>query len=215
MPMTWCNECWADIARHFSVRCLAAIPSPEFTYPTPNAPGKKLYNAEFLDLFEAYAGTYALLKRELVIDGELSETFHRSPRLTVAGDIQKSVIKQRGQFQPLHSRNIIYLNDLYPEDDVRFKDRQRIRDIYLNLYTYPEWMRDAVRTHLLMKVSDGDLSPGTLPNYFKRFQYLRDFMYEKFDPPNPLCFTESLFEDDFIAWGNEHSLKGKIGGRTL
>ena len=97
MPMAWLNECWSEIARHFSVKCLAAIPSPEFTYPTPTTSGKKLHNAEFLDLFEAYAGAYALLKRELVIDGELSETFHRSPRLTVAGDIQKSIIKQRDQ----------------------------------------------------------------------------------------------------------------------
>lgn len=138
-----------------------------------------------------------------------SETFHRSPRLTVAGDIHKSIIRQREQFRPLPDRNIIYLNDLYTEDDVRFKDRQRHRDAYLNLYMYPEWMRDAVRTHVLMKVSDGDLAPGTLPGYSKRYQFLRDFMYEKFEDPNSLYITESLIEDDFIAWGNEQSLTGK------
>lgn len=210
MPMAWFNERWADIARQFGVRDLATIPSPEFTYPAPAAArGKRLHNTEFLDLFEQYAGTYALQKRELVVDGELSETFHRSPRLTVAGDIQKSIIKQRDQFRPLHARNIIYLNDLYTEEDVRFKDRQRIRDAYLNLYMYPDWMRDAVRTHVLMKVSDGDLSPGTLPNYFKRYQYLRDFLCEKVEDPNSISFTESLIEDDFIAWGNEQALKGK------
>ncbi len=210
VPMSWFSACWADIAQQFGVRDIATIPSPEFTYPAPVAArGKRLHNTEFLDLFEQYAGTYALQRRKLVVDGELSETYHRSPRLTVAGHIQKSIIKQKDQFRPLNARNIIYLNDLYTEDDVRFKDRQRVRDAYLNLFMYPRWMRDAVRTHVLMKVSDGDLSPGTLPNYFKRYQYLRDFMCEKFENPDSGCFSEPLIEDDFIAWGNDQSLKGK------
>lgn len=210
MPMAWINDCWAEIAQQFEVTSLSAIPSPEFLYPAPTASrARRLHNTEFLDLFERYAGTYALQTSQHVVDGELSTTSHRSPRLTVAGDIQKSTIKQRDQFQPLHRRNIIFLNDLYDEEDVRFKARQRNTDTYLNLYLYPDWMRDAVRTHTLQKVSDGDLSPGTLPNYFKRYQAFRDFMCETFEAPDSLCITASLIEDQFIAWGNAQSLKGK------
>ncbi|HOP16912.1 MAG TPA: tyrosine-type recombinase/integrase [Gammaproteobacteria bacterium] len=210
LPMAWFRQCWSDIAQRFQVTCLAAIPCPEFTYPAPTtARGRGRQNDEFIDMFEQFAGTYALQRRQCVVDGELSESFHRSPRLTVAGDIQRSIIKQRDQYRPLHERNIIYLNDLYSDEDVRFKDGQRTRDAYLNLYHYPTWMRDAVRSHVLMKVSDGDLGPKTLVGYVRRYQYLRDFMCEKFEDPSPLCISAPLIEDDFIAWGNARSLAGK------
>ena len=40
----------------------------------------------------------------------------------------------------------------------------------------------------------------TLVGYVRRYQYLRDFMCEKFEDPSPLCISAPLIEDDFIAW---------------
>lgn len=209
-PMDWLNRCWGQIADHFGVSSLSQIPNPEFNYLGLTASeAKRQHNPQFLNLFERFAGGHTPQTSRQVVDGELLMGQHRSPRLTIAGDIHKSIVMQRDQFLTLNARHIIFLNDLYDEEDTRFKDRQRHSDVYLNLFLYPTWMRDAVRSHVLNKVEHGELAPSTLRGYFGRFLILRDFMHEKYEDPHPLLISESLIEEDFIAWGNERELSGK------
>ena len=64
-------------------------------------------------------------KTAMCVDGELSESFiaHRDSPLPVTFKGQSS--NNGTSIASCMRRNIIYLNDLYSDEDVRFKDSQR------------------------------------------------------------------------------------------
>ncbi|MGP9579075.1 tyrosine-type recombinase/integrase [Halomonas sp. AOP42-E1-40] len=213
LPMRWLNSEWNRVAFHFGVSCLASIPHPEFpeNFLPGETPTGKRHNQDLLQLFstcdenkkrEKYTQSY-------VRDNKVIEKEYFSARITVIGEMHKGVLIQKEQFKPLERRMIVYLNDLYSEDDYRFKDAQRTRDKYLNFYRYPEWLRDAVRFHVVQKIQHGELAPSTLVGYMGRFINFRDFMHEKFEDPTPSLITDILIEDEFLAWGNRKGLSGK------
>lgn len=209
-PMEWLNLKWSTIKKRFSVSSLSDIPHPEFPHEGLTCSNsKKQHNRAFIELYEKYATKHLSAQVKVAISGEIKVLEYKSPRITIVGGIHKFIVIQREQFLPLQARNIIYLNDIFNEEDTRFIDRQRHNNIYLNLYLYPTWMRDAVRTHILQKVNYGELAPSTSINMFSRFLKFRDFLYEKYENPDPNKITNTLIEDDFIAWGNEKGLTGK------
>lgn len=214
LPMRWLNTDWKEISNRFGVSCLADIPHPEFTTRYTSSSEEKItrkHNAELLDIFSRYSNNSKRkkIKQSYVSDNSIVEKEYLPARITVAGDIHKNIIMQREQFKPLQRRMIVYLNDIYSEDDYRFKDTQRTRDKYLNFYRYPEWLRDAVRFHVINKIQHGELAPSTLVGYMGRFINFRDFMHEKFETPSPALISDELIEDEYLAWGNRKGLSGK------
>lgn len=212
LPMRWFREEGLSILEVLNIGCLAELSHPEFPIlGHTNAKAKRSHNKDLLSSFELF---HTNLKRtkiavERVRSGKLVNKDYLSPRITVVGDFHKQVFVQREQFKPFKERNIILLNDLYNEDDVRFKDIQRQSDQYLNAYLFPEWLRPAVKEHIFQKVAHGELAPKTLQSYFARLGRFRDFMHEQFDKPRPELITDNLIEDRFVAWGNARESTGK------
>lgn len=213
LPMRWLTAEWDSIANHFRVSCIADIPYPAFSESVRDSDtiNKNHHNKEYLALFSSYSvnPARAKIKQSYVRDSALVEKEYFSPRISVAGDMHKRIVIQREQFKPLHKRMIIYINDLYSEDDYRFKDAQRATDKYLNFYRYPTWLRDVVRFHVMQKIQHGELAPSTLINYMGRFVGFCEFMSEKFDKPSPAFITDALIEGDYLTWGNKKELSGK------
>ena len=65
----------------------------------------------------------------------------RSPEVQLFGDIHRFAVINRAQMAPVHDRDIILLNDLYSEEDTRFRDRQRRSDTYVNFLDFEPWLR--------------------------------------------------------------------------
>lgn len=214
LPMSWFKEQWHSISALFGgVFYVSDISHPEFERNwIPRQGGwKKEHNKLLLAEFEKYSENSSRPKKktEWIKDGEVIEKEYSSPRITIVGDFHKKIIINREQLEPLKRRNIVFLNDLYSEQDSRFSDSQQRDDWYINFYIFPEWMRDAIRSHIFTKIENGELGPLTLRSYFGTLKYLRDFLYEKFSNPNPSLINNTLISDDFIAWGNEKKLAGK------
>lgn len=213
LAMRWLNNEWKRILDYFNVVCLADIPHPEFPQSSGRNDKKtgRRHNEDLLRLFSDFGGNPKLRKKKqsYARNGSIIEKEYFSPRISVIGEIHKKIVIQREQFKPIHQRMIVLLNDLYSDDDYRFKDTQRTSDSYINFYRYPEWLRAAVRHHVINKVQHGELSPRTLIGYAGRFLHFRDFMEEKFKTPSPSLISDSLIEGDFLAWGNRKELSGK------
>ncbi|MED5525427.1 MAG: tyrosine-type recombinase/integrase [Pseudomonadota bacterium] len=212
-PHKWINDNWPMIASYFKVTCIAEIPSPMFPEDgsVGNTPGKVSHNKELIALFSSSENNKRRKEFELetIKNNSIEIRSYVSSRISTIGDFHKGIIINREQFKPLASRLVIYYNDLYSEDDVRFKDAQRSSDSYLNFYIYPPWMRKAIYSHVVGKIENNELGPKTLVSYFRRFSYFRDFMHEKFDDPKPSLISNQLVEDEFLSWGNDKGLAGK------
>lgn len=204
-PMEWFQQEASEILQRFSAQCLADIPHPEFPI-TGHAVRvvKRQHNRDLLTAFESFGGAqkhHAKVAVETLKSGELGSKDYFSSRVSIIGDFHKRAIILREQLQALSRRNIVFLNDIY--------DAQRQSDQYLNFYLFPEWLRPAVKTHVLQKVSFGELSPKTLMAYLGRQGKFRDFMHEQFSEPEPGLITENLIEDTYVAWGNAKGFAGK------
>lgn len=215
LPMDWLNEEWPKISALFgNILFISDIPHPEFEKkwsPKGDVAWTKEHNKVLIEEFSKYNNQTSRTKKiaEWIKDGELISKEYLSPRITIIGDFHKKIVMCREQFAPLEKRNIVYLKDLYTEENSRFSDAQQRDDWYINFFNYPDWMRDAVRTHIFSKIENGEIGPLTLRNYFGRLRYFRDFLYEKFKNPSPINITNNLIGDDFIAWGNNKQLSGK------
>lgn len=211
-PTRWFNLEWPRISAEFCARSIAAIPCPQFPDEGLAGPvGKNQHSEALIALFSKFEGNDSrpAQKASRATSGKIVTASYLSPRVTIVGDMHKNVFINKEQYVPLTKRNIIFINDLYSEDDVRFKDAQRQSDCYLNLFLFPRWLRSAVRQHCLDKVAHGELSPETLRAYFGRLGKFRDFMHEKFADPSPALITDVLIEDEYVAWGNLRGYKGK------
>lgn len=213
LPMEWLRAEWRSIFKLFNVSCLADIPHPEF--PAEGLMSSKTrargHNQQLIAAFSSFAknGSRPRITANYVKSGEIAKKEYLSGRITIIGDFHKKSLIQKEQFKALHKRNIIYLNTLYSEHTTRFKDTQRQHDSYVNFYLFPKWMRYAVKAHVINKIQHDELAPGTLPGYVGRLKCFRDFMHERFSDPSPEMITDSLLEDDFVAWGNETGLAGR------
>jgi len=212
---TFIAERGAEVLAAFGVACFADIPHPLFS-PTGNLPFAKVdgsgHNSRFLDLYaEWYATTFARRTSQTVSyvrAGQVVEKAYRAPEILLSGDFHRFIVMHKEQMKPLRDRDILFINDLYSEDDTRFRDRQKQKDKSLNLHKYPTWMRLAVRGPILDKVEHDELAPASLGSYFASFGRFRDFLYERFENPTPAVITSDLMAE-FLAWGNEREAAGK------
>lgn len=212
LPMTWFAAEGEQLLNAFGADCLADIHHPEFPHDRHVAgSGRRSHNQQLIGAFASFQenATRPIIEVDYVKSGAIETKEYPSGRITVVGDFHKKAVIYREQFRPFNRRNIVFLNDIYTERDVRFKDVQRQNDQYINFYLYPSWIRAAIREHTLQKVAHGELSPKTLIGYVGRLGQFRDFMNERFPYPSPELISDTLLEDEFIAWGNKKGLTGK------
>lgn len=212
MPMKWFRAKTNEILKHFNAVSISDIEHPEFPIDGAGVVGgKRQHNSEFMRLFSEFDGSpkTKLVEVEYVKENKKIKNNYVSPRITVAGNYHKRIVIAREQFKPFAKRNILFVNELYNENSTRFKDVQSREDWYLNFYLLPEWLRPAVREHILQKISYDELGPKTLLGYFGRMRVFAEFMCIEFDNPSPELITEVLIEDKFVAWGNKKGLTGK------
>lgn len=215
----WLHSEWSTISTKFGVASISEIPCTLLNPPKEKpyasfANGETSNNHQYLQMYADWISARSSRQIHQIVrtvkrSGEIVERTYWKGNIAVAGDIHRDIVMFREQLKPLNKRCLIYINDLYSEENVRFIDKQKRTDTYINLYKYPVWMRDAIRLHIMDKINHGELAPKTLIGYFARFTFLRDFLYEKFEAPNPTVLTPVLIEDDFVAWGNKKKLVGK------
>ena len=210
VPMKWFRSKANEILEHFGADSISDIEHPEFPNNGANN-GKKQHNSEFIRLFSEFEGspTTKLVEVEYVKNNRTEKRIYASPKITAAGNYHKKIIIAREQFKPAARRNILFINELYNENDTRFKDMQSHEDWYLNFYLLPEWLRPAAKEHILQKIAFDELGPKTVTGYLGRMRMFAEFMNAEFVNPSPEMITDALIEDKFVAWGNKKGLVGK------
>jgi hypothetical protein len=165
--------------------CLADIPHPGFA-PSDDEGVRKPnhHNDAVLERYAAwYGANYGRRRqsqtRQWIRDGEIVTGEFRSPEVQLFGDIHRFSIISRAQMAPMHDRDIILLNDLYSEEDTRFRDRQRRSDTYLNFLCFEPWLRPLMRGFLLDKVAHGELAPATMLGMQSRLRLFARFLHER------------------------------------
>ena len=123
------------------------------------------------------------------------------------GDIHRFAIINRAQMAPMHDRDIILLNDLYSEEDTRFRDRQRRSDTYINFLNFEPWLRPLMRGFLLDKVAHGEFAPRTVIAMRSRLRLFAQFLHEE-SVAGPAKINELTMER-YLAWGNARNAAGK------
>jgi len=206
------TEQGSDLLKKLGARCLAGIPHPSFIPESAAEQGSpRSHNDDVLELFAAWYGTK--YKRRLkqartwIRDGELVTDAYHSPEIQLFGDIHRFSVINHEQMRPLRERSIILLNDIYDEEDTRFRDRQRRSDTYLNLLRCQAWMRPLVRTFLLDKVAHGELAPATVVGMLGRIGTFCRFLSDD-GITAPEQMTEQTMER-YLAWGNSRNAAGK------
>ena len=173
----------ASLLQHFGVACLADIPHPGFVPSDDDGARKPNYhNDAVLELYATWYGAqYGRRRqhqtRQWIRDGEVVAAQYRSPEVQLFGDIHRFSIINRAQMAPMHDRDIIRLNDLYSEEDTRFRDRQRRSDSYLNFLCFEPWLRSLMRGFLLDKVAHGELAPATIAGMQSRLRIFGQFLH--------------------------------------
>lgn len=209
--MRWWLQCCEDALLKFKVASIADIPHPEFPLKGSTGPSKKGHNEDLIKEFMHFNKN--IKKKKIKVrytkSGKLIEKEYLSPNITVIGDFHKKIIIQRDQFNSLRNRNIILIDDLYSEYHIRYKDVQKQKKYHVNLFHFPEWLRDAVREHILDKVAHGELGPKTLIGYVGRLKHFGNFMHERFENPSPSLLSDILIGDTFVDWGNTKGLHGR------
>lgn len=200
-----------NLLRHFSADCLADIPHPAFY--VADAPGRSnSHNGDVLDLYgkwygERHSQRRLMQTREWVKNGELVTGQFWAPEVQLFGDIHRFSVINRAQMAPLADRDIILLNDVYSEDDTRFRDRQRRNDTFMNFCSYEPWLRPLMRSFLLDKITHGELAPGTLDRLQNRLRRFARFLREEHIVDASQINDTTM--ERFIAWGNAQNHAGK------
>ncbi|NPU92115.1 MAG: tyrosine-type recombinase/integrase [Gammaproteobacteria bacterium] len=208
-PMKWFRSKTSEILEHFDVDSISEIEHPEFS--VNESGGRKQHNREFIRLFSEFEGSprTKLVEAAYVKENRKEKKIYASPQITVAGNYHKRIVIAREQFKPVSKRNILFINELYSENNTRFKDMQSQEDWYLNFFLLPKWLRPAVKEHILQKISFDELGPKTVVGYLARMRVFGEFMNTEFSNPSPELITDALIEDKFVAWGNRKGLVGK------
>lgn len=206
-------EAGLNLLQHFEASCLADIPHPGFGSSGVAVSTKSNYhNDAVLGLYAAWYGEqYGRRRqsqsRQWIRDGEVVTAQYRSPEVQLFGDIHRFSIINRAQMAPMHQRDIILLNDLFSEEDTRFRDRQRRSDTYLNFQRFEPWLRPLMRAFLLDKVAHDELAPRTLVTLQSRLRLFAQFLDEE-DIVDAGQINELTMER-YLAWGNARSASGK------
>lgn len=202
----------AEFLGAFRVRSLAEIPHPHFI---PNLmasdDGPASHNRNVLDRYAAWYGRkyHRRLKQDRTyLRGRtaVTKTYH-APEIMLFGDIHRFSVIHYAQMRPLPERDIILFNDLYSEDDTRFRDRQRQRDACINFLCFQPWMRPLARAFLLDKVAHSEIAPSTLPGMHAQIRRFSSFLEED-GVTSPMQINEQTIER-YLAWGNARDIKGK------
>ena len=203
----------ANLLQHFGAACLADVPHPGFSSSDDAAPAKSNYhNDAALALYatwygERYGRRRQSQTRHWIRDGEIVTSQYRAPEVQLFGDIHRFSVINRAQMAPLHERDIILLNDLYSEEDTRFRDRQRRSDTYLNFQCFEPWLRPLMRLFLLDKVAHGELAPASLAGMQSRLRMFAHFLHgEHIAEPGQI---NELTMERYLAWGNARNAAGK------
>ncbi|MEZ5750058.1 MAG: integrase [Caenibius sp.] len=200
----------ASLLQHFGAGCLADIPH-RFGASDGDTAKTKCHNDAVLELYatwygEQYGRRRQSQTRQWIRDGEIVTTQYRSPEVQLFGDIHRFSIINRAQMAPMHDRDIIWINDLYSEEDTRFRDRQRRSDTYLNFLCFEPWLRPLMRGFLLDKVAHGELAPATLVGMQSRLRTFGQFLHgEGIAEPGRVELTM----ERYLAWGNARNAAGK------
>lgn len=202
-----------NLLQHFDAACLADIPHPNFAPLNDDAQSKpNSHNGAVLAHYAAWFGERHARRRqsqtrEWISGGQLVTGEYRAPEVQLFGTIHRFCVINRAQMAPLPERDIILLNDLYSEEDTRFRDRQRRSDTYLNFCNFEPWVRPLMRAFLLDKVGHGELAPATLFGFQSRLRHFAQFLRSK-GVASPEQITELTMES-FLEWGNTRKLAGK------
>ncbi len=201
-----------DLLATFNVNCLADIPYPNFVPDHTTQPdNQRSHNDEVLQHFSEWYGTK--YKRRLtqsrtwVRAGDLVTSEFRSPEIELFGEVHRSLIINRERMRPLRERNIVLLNDIYSEEETRFRDRQRRTDTYLNFLRCQPWIRPLVRTFILDKVAHRELAPKTVVPQLGRIVQFCRFLDE--DGTTGARQINERTMERYLAWGNARNAAGK------
>ncbi len=203
----------SELLASFGVLCLADIPHPNFASDGAGSnAGSPGHNDAVLDLYAAWYGRRHDRRRlrqtrKWLRGGEVTTGEFHAPEVQLFGDVHRHAIIDRAQMRPVAERDIILLNDLYSEDDTRFRDRQRISDQYLNFLRFAPWLRPLARAFILDKIGHGELAPATATGTMSRLRRFARFLHEE-GVTSPQAIAEPLMER-FLAWGNARGAKGK------
>ena len=203
----------AGMLASFGVLCLADIPHPNFASDAAvSDAGSPGHNDAVLDLYAAWYGRRHDRRRlrqtrKWLRGGEVTTGEFHAPEVQLFGDVHRHAIIDRAQMRPVAERDIILLNDLYSEDDTRFRDRQRISDQYLNFLRFAPWLRPLARAFILDKIGHGELAPATATGTMSRLRRFACFLHEE-GVTGPDGIAEPFMER-FLALGNARGAKGK------
>jgi len=203
----------ASLLQHFGAACLADIPHPNFGPPDGGlGAGSRCHNNSVLDIYAAWYGAQYRHRRQSqtrrwIKDGDIVTSQYHAPEVQLFGDIHRFAIVNRAQMAALQERDVIMLNDIYSEEDTRFRDRQRQSDTYLNLMSFEPWLRPLMRIFLLDKVAHGELAPTTLSGMQSRLRLFAQFLREE-QVADPGQINELTMER-YLAWGNARNAAGK------
>lgn len=124
-----------------------------------------------------------------------------------ANDLTFTLVVLREKLKPLEQRDLILLQDVYPEDEI--PDAKR-REPYIHFYKFGlEWMRDAARRFVLSKIEHKELSPKSLISYIPRLVLLETCLAETHAAPRVEHITQEFISETFLNWGNARKLVGK------
>ena len=126
-----------------------------------------------------------------------------------AAEVQRKTYRESLQ----NNRDIILLNDLYSEEDTRFRDRQRRSDTYINFLNFEPWLRPLMRGFLLDKVAHGEFAPRTVIAMRSRLRLFAQFLHEE-SVAGPAEINELTMER-YLAWGNARNAAGKTLKREM
>jgi hypothetical protein len=201
-----------SLLQHFGAGCLADIPHPCFALDVDGNRRPNHHNDEVLALYAAwYAENYGRRRqsqtRQRIRDGEVVTDQYRSPEVQLFGDIHRFSIINRAQMTPMQDREIILLNDLYSEEETRFRDRQRRSDTYLSFLDFEPWLRPLMRGFMLDKVGHGEMAPRTVASMRYRLRFFARFLHE--DGVVAPGQINELTMERYLAWGNAQGAAGK------
>jgi len=202
------REHWQDISSRFLANSISDIPHPINILANGYWGGSaNSANADLILMAQLWRNSgYTNLK--MIRGTEFIQRQYTDSRTAIIGTIHKEVIFKREQLMKrLEDRNIIYLKDIFSDNEIRFDATQRVKDQWIGFFKYPLWMRSEIRSFLLDKVSHDEFSRASV--YAFSVTPLRDFLYETFTNPSPKDITAELIDSMFLDWGNEKKLAGK------
>jgi hypothetical protein len=206
-------EAGQHLLAHFGTACLAGLTHPGFDPGGSIAhSAHRSHNPEVLVLYASWYGERHGRRRQSqtrhwVRNGEMVVSQYWAPEVQLFGDIHRFSIVNHAQMAPLPERDIILLNDLYSEEDTRFRDRQRRSDTYLNVLGFEPWLRPLMRAFLLDKVAHGELAPASVLATLTRLHRFARFLREE-HVAEAKQINEMTMEK-YLAWGNAHEAHGK------